>query len=184
MIILGNYLKIDKYSIENGPGIRVSLFLSGCPMQPHCKGCHNPESWDFKAGKEFKPETLEEVLDACSSDYIAGLSILGGEQLACENLSVTLALAHGFKSKFPNKTLWIWSGYTLEVLVQRATESDILTEILSCADVAVTGPFEIDKRDITKANLWRGSRNQRVIDLKKTLAVGRQINLAGIPNND
>lgn len=167
---MSNYLKIYKNTVADGNGVRVSVYLAGCPMQPHCKGCHNPESWDFNAGKEFTTETLAEVLAACNNDYIAGLSLLGGEPLAPANIQTTLTLVHEFKSKFPNKTLWIWSGYNWEVLVQRAAESDILAEILSCTDVAVTGPFEIDKRDITHANMWRGSTNQQVVDVQKSLS--------------
>ena len=155
------YNKIRKMDISNGPGVRVSIFMQGCTF--NCKGCFNPETHDFNSGKEFTEETINRVLELCSKDHISGLSILGGEPLHAKNIDATTALAKAFKEKYPDKTIWIWSGFLFDRDLQDK-------EILKYIDVLVDGQFKIDEADPTLE--WRGSRNQRVIDIKKSLKKG------------
>lgn len=185
-----NYLTIYPTTIADGPGVRVSIYVSGCHF--HCKGCHNPESWNFNAGQEFTDETLETLFNYCNHDYIRGLSILGGEPLNKNNRSVVRDIIVDFKRRFPNKDLWIWTGYEYNDLTAELTALGqapfkqafyTLLNILSNTDVLVVGQFLLDKRDITKNNLYRGSTNQRVIDVKKSLETNSCVYLDGIPNN-
>ena len=185
-----NYMTIYQSTIADGPGVRVSLYVSGCHF--HCKGCHNPESWNFDAGQEFTDETLEQLMNYCNHDYIQGLSILGGEPLAEENRSIVANIVYEFTHRFHKKDLWIWTGYEYQDLLNEMKAKSTepfkkgfydLFNIISNTDVLVVGQFLIDQRDITSANLYRGSRNQRVIDIKKSREAGRTIYLEGIPNN-
>ena len=144
--------------ISNGPGVRVSIFMQGCEF--HCKNCFNPETWDFKKGKEFTDQTISRVLELSSKDHIAGLSILGGEPMHPENVEGTLKLAKAFKEKYPNKTIWVWSGFLFDKDLKDK-------EVLNYIDVLVDGTFKIDLFDPTLR--WKGSSNQRVIDVKKSL---------------
>jgi len=152
------YNKIRKMDISNGEGIRVSIFMQGCAF--HCEGCFNPETWDFDGGNEFTDETIARVLELCSGDQIAGLSILGGEPLHAKNIEGTTKLAKAFKEKFPHKNLWVWSGF----LFDRDLKDK---EILKYVDVLVDGQFDISKRNPMLK--WKGSSNQRVIDVQKSL---------------
>lgn len=179
---MANYLKINKYDTVDGPGVRVSVYFSGCPF--HCKGCHNPESWSFDAGKPFGPEALAEIMQLCSSEYISGLSILGGEPLAEQNIFTVAILTAFFKYKFPDKTIWVWTGYEWDELMLKAEAKEVYRDVLEDIDVAVVGRFELDKRDITKENLWRGSKNQRIIKCKESLHSGKIVFLENILNND
>lgn len=185
-----NYLNIYSSTIADGPGVRVSIYVSGCHF--HCKGCHNPESWNFEAGQEFTDETLEQLMNYCNHDYIKGLSILGGEPLSEANRSIVANIVYEFTYRFPEKDLWIWTGYEYHDLLDEMKAKSTnpfkkafyeLFTILDSVDVLVTGQFLIDQRDITKDNLYRGSKNQRVIDVKKSREAGRIIYLEGIPNN-
>ena len=155
---MSNYNKIRKMDISNGPGVRVSIFMQGCAF--NCMGCFNPETHDFASGKEFTNETIERVLELCGKDHIVGLSILGGEPLHPKNIDATTHLAKAFKEKYPNKSLWVWSGF----LFDRDLKDK---EILKYIDVLVDGQFMIDEADPTLE--WRGSRNQRVIDVKESI---------------
>ena len=158
------YNKIRKMDISNGPGIRVSIFFQGCHF--HCKGCFNAETWDFSGGKEFNDDVIKIVLDLCNNDYISGLSILGGEPMHPDNISGTTKLAKDFKEKYPNKTIWAWSGYLFDEYVNRQ-------EIINYLDVLVDGKFDITK---TSSDLkYKGSSNQRVIDVKKSLEKGEVV---------
>ena len=151
------YQKIRKMDISNGPGVRVSIFLQGCTFK--CPGCFNPETHDFAGGKEFTDETLQQLLSLCAVDYVEGLSILGGEPLHPINIEGTIKLAKKFKEVYPNKTIWLWSGYLYEDIVNK--------DILNYIDVLVDGNF---KTELFSPKLkWKGSANQRVIDVKKTL---------------
>ena len=185
-----NYLNIYSSTIADGPGVRVSIYVSGCHF--HCKGCHNPESWNFEAGQEFTDETLEQLMSYCNHDYIQGLSILGGEPLSEANRSIVANIVYEFTHRFPQKDLWIWTGYEYQDLLKEMKSKSTnpfkkafyeLFTILDSVDVLVTGQFLVDQRDITKDNLYRGSKNQRVIDVKKSREAGRTIYLEGIPNN-
>ena len=157
------YNKIRKMDISNGPGIRVSIFMHGCSF--HCKDCFNSETWDFKAGKEFNDEVINKVLDLASLPHIVGLSILGGEPMHPNNREGTIKLAKAFKKRYPNKDIWVWSGYLFDEL------KDI--EGLSYIDTLVDGRFVLEKANPTLK--FRGSSNQRVIDVKKSLKAGNVV---------
>ena len=178
------YLTIYKDSISDGTGFRVSLYVSGC--RNHCPGCHNPESWSFEAGKEFTDKEVNEILDLCSSSFIAGLTLAGGEPFEEENQKVLVNLVEKFKTRFPEKTIWAFTGYEFKDLRPGGKKycEDITSKILGFIDVLIVGPFVLAERDITDANRWRGSRNQRVLDVPKSLLADKPIMLEGIPNND
>lgn len=160
------YAKIEKMSISNGPGIRISLFTQGCPI--HCPNCFNSEIWDFDGGKEFDLEKdFETIRQLADHDYIAGLSILGGEPLVEQNLGPLYALIVSYAIAFPDQTIWIWTGYTWEELQQKYKDNIYFQLILFRSDVLVDGPFIEAKKDPSLA--WKGSSNQRVIDIHKTL---------------
>lgn len=158
------YNKIRKMDISNGPGIRVSIFMQGCTF--NCKGCFNPETHDFNAGKDFTEETITRILELCERDEIVGLSILGGEPLHPKNIEGSTTLAKAFKEKYPKKTLWVWSGF----LFDRDLKDK---EIMQYIDVLVDGQFNEELRDPTL--FYRGSSNQRVIDVKKSLKKGEVV---------
>ena len=152
------YNLIRKMDISNGPGVRVSVFMQGCSF--HCKNCFNSETWDFDGGKEFNDETIEKILNLCGQNYVEGLSILGGEPMHPTNIEGTTKLAKAFKEKYPNKSIWVWSGF----LYDRDLKDK---EVLKYIDVLVDGQYVDELHDPTLK--WRGSSNQRVIDVKKTL---------------
>ena len=157
------YNKIRKMDIADGPGVRVSVFLQGCTF--HCKNCFNPETWDFKGGEEFTDDTIEEILNLCDKSHIAGLSILGGEPMHPKNIEGTIKLAKAFKERFPEKNLWSWSGFLYDDICNK--------EIFNYLDVLVDGQFKDELRDPRLK--WRGSSNQRVIDVKKSLKKGEVV---------
>ena len=157
------YNTIRKMDISNGPGVRVSIFMQGCAF--HCKNCFNPETWDFKGGKEFTDETIEEVLKLCSPSHIKGLSILGGEPMHPNNIEGTTKLAKKFKERFPDKTIWSWSGFLFDQIKDN--------EVFKYIDVLVDGQYVDELHDFTLD--WRGSSNQRVIDVKKSLKKGEVV---------
>ena len=152
------YNLIRKMDISNGPGVRVSVFMQGCSF--HCKNCFNSETWDFEGGKEFNDETIEKILNLCGQNYVEGLSILGGEPMHPTNIEGTTKLAKAFKEKYTNKSIWVWSGF----LYDRDLKDK---EVLKYIDVLVDGQYVDELHDPTLK--WRGSSNQRVIDVKKTL---------------
>ena len=152
------YNKIRKMDISNGPGVRVSIFMQGCAF--HCENCFNKETWDFNGGTDFTEETIKKVLDLCDKDYIVGLSILGGEPMHPNNIDGTTSLAKAFKEKFPNKNLWVWSGYLFDKDLKDK-------EVLKYIDVLVDGQFINNLHNPTLK--WKGSANQRVIDVQKSL---------------
>ena len=158
------YNKIRKMDISNGPGVRVSIFFQGCAF--HCKNCFNPETWDFDGGKEFTDETIEHILDLCDNEYIVGLSMLGGEPMHPTNLPGTTKLAKTFKERFPNKSLWSWSGFTYEDYVSKQ-------EVINYLDVLVDGQYKDELRDPRLK--YAGSTNQRAIDVKKSLKKGKVV---------
>ena len=152
------YNKIRKMDIANGPGVRISIFFQGCAF--HCKNCFNPETWDFNGGKEFSDEQIDEIIDLAKSDYITGLSILGGEPMHPKNIEATTKLAKKFKEIYPNKTIWAWSGFLFDEYIKDK-------EVAKYLDVLVDGQF-VDELKNPKLK-WKGSENQRVIDVQKSL---------------
>ena len=152
------YNKIRKMDISNGPGVRVSIFMQGCTF--NCKDCFNPETHDFNGGKEFNDETINRIIELSKGEYIEGLSILGGEPLHPKNINSSTKLAKIFKEVYPDKTIWVWSGFNFE---KDLKDKDILNYI----DVLVDGKFDTNLKDYSLK--WKGSSNQRVIDVKKSL---------------
>ena len=159
-----NYATIKKTDVANGPGIRVSLFVSGC--RHACKGCFNSEAWDFAYGKPFDKNTLTEILDALAPEYIEGFSVLGGEPFEPENRGTVLDVIRAVKDKYPSMNVWCYSGFTFEEL----QNTDASKDILGLIDVLVDGKFEEDKKNLRLQ--FRGSENQRLIDVQKTLRSG------------
>ena len=177
------YIKIYKTSILDGPGCRVALYVSGC--RNHCEGCHNPQSWSFEFGKLFTQDTVTEILELLSRPYISGLSFVGGEPMEEENQAGLLWLAKLAKHLYPEKTIWCWTGYEWRDLLKGGKKHTKYTdELLGLTDVLVVGRYEKSLRDITDGNRWRGSTNQRVIDVAKSLKRRKAMPLSGIPNND
>ena len=158
------YNLVRKMDISNGPGVRVSVFMQGCAF--HCKNCFNQNTWDFDKGEEFTDEVISHVLELCAPDYIKGLSILGGEPMHPKNILGTTKLAKAFKEKYPNKSLWAWSGF----LFDRDLKD---FEVMNYLDVLVDGQYVDELHDPTLK--WRGSSNQRVIDVQKSLKTGEVV---------
>ncbi len=152
------YNKIRKMDISDGPGVRVSIFMQGCTF--NCKECFNPETHDFNGGKEFTDATIDRVLELCGNENINGLSILGGEPLHPNNIEGTTKLAKAFKEKLPNKDIWIWSGFLFDKDLKDK-------EVMKYTDVLVDGRYVDELRNPTLK--WKGSENQRVIDVQKSL---------------
>lgn len=162
-----NYATIKKLDVANGPGVRVSLFVSGCTH--HCKGCFNPEAWDFKYGQPFTQKTESELFDALSKPYVRGLSLLGGEPFEPANQKVLVGFLKRFKEKFPTKDVWCYSGYNFEqdMLTGNLGPWEITEEMLSYIDILVDGEFVLELKN---PNLrFRGSANQRVIRVQESI---------------
>lgn len=172
------YGTIKKTDIANGVGVRVSLFVSGCTH--HCKECFNPETWNFQYGNPFTKETENEILKALQSTFVQGLTLLGGEPLEPQNQEALLPFVKLVKEKFPQKNIWCYTGYTLEKDLLPGCESraycQYTDELLSYIDVLVDGEFQIEKKDIRLK--FRGSTNQRILDLKKSLMEKKAVWLA------
>ena len=164
------YGTIKNFDIADGPGCRVSLFVSGC--RNHCPGCFNQETWDFHYGQEYTAETEQMILQALAPDYIQGLSLLGGDPFEPENQRELLRLLRSVKSAFPKKDIWAYTGYTLEKLqnAEGHPRCEATDEMLSMIDILVDGPFIEAKKNISLR--FRGSENQRIIDLPNTLKSG------------
>lgn len=164
------YAEIKKTDIANGTGVRVSLFVSGCTH--HCKGCFNSETWDFNYGEEFTEQTEEELLQALKPGFITGLTLLGGEPFEPDNQRRLLPFLKRVRETYPQKTIWCYTGYLLdkELLTESRARCEVTDEMLSLLDVLVDGEFVLEKKDITLR--FRGSSNQRVIDVPKTLKEG------------
>lgn len=158
-----NYGNIKNYDIANGLGVRVSLFVSGCTH--HCRGCFNPMTWDENYGKPYTKETEKQILEYLNKPYIRGLSLLGGEPLERNHISDLLELVYNVKKSLPTKDIWVYSGYTFGELMLR---SDHTFALLKMCDVLVDGEFILEQKDLRLP--FRGSSNQRIIDLKKSIA--------------
>ncbi|MCI6173018.1 MAG: anaerobic ribonucleoside-triphosphate reductase activating protein [Clostridiales bacterium] len=168
-----HYGMIKEYDIANGEGIRITLFVSGCTN--HCKGCFQPATWDFSYGKEYTPEVEEHILRWLDQPLTDGLTLLGGEPMEPENQQVLAGLARRLKKEHPDKTIWCFTGfvYDRDLLPGQRKHTGVTDEFLSLIDVLVDGPFILERRNL--ALTFRGSENQRVLDMKKTLAEGRPV---------
>lgn len=165
-----NYATLKKLDVANGRGIRVSLFVSGCTH--HCKGCFNPEAWNFAYGEPFTKDVEDEVLEALDSDYINGLSLLGGEPFEPANQAALLPFLRRVREKFPHKTIWAYSGYLFDadMLAGKLGPYAITREMLGLIDILVDGEFVLEKKNPQLR--FRGSENQRVIRVPESLASG------------
>ena len=165
-----NYGAIKKCDIANGVGVRTVLFVSGCTH--HCKGCFQPETWSFDYGERYTKETEDEIIESLKPDYVLGITLLGGEPFEPENQRELVKLLRRIKKELPQKTVWSFSGYTYEELTgdSRAV-CEVTNEMLSMLDVLVDGEFIEAKRNISLR--FRGSENQRLIDMNKTRKEGK-----------
>ena len=170
---MANYAKIKNFDIANGKGIRTSIFFSGCEF--HCPGCFNSECWDFNVGESFNREIYEAKIKPTINEHIAGISILGGEPLHPKNIFNTCDLMRWFKEDFPDKNIWLWTGYVWEELQMRSSYEHCIRQIdaialgfiLNNIDILVDGQFIEEQKDLTLA--FRGSHNQRVINVQESL---------------
>ena len=165
-----NYATIKNCDIANGPGVRVSLFVSGCTHR--CPGCFNEEAWDFAYGQPFTDQTIESILDMLRPSYIRGLTLLGGEPFDPRNQADVVRLLRRIREELPEKSIWAFSGYLFEKVMLSGRIGD-LSEYLSYLDVLVDGPFVQAKKNLGLR--FRGSENQRIIDVKASLAAGQTI---------
>ena len=168
-----NYATIKPRDIANGPGVRVSLFVSGCTHR--CPGCFNEEAWDFDYGQPFDQSTIDEILGLLQPDYVQGLTLLGGEPFDPRNQPAIVELLRQIKAKYPNKSIWAFTGYLFDrdILPGRLGESAIIREYLSYLDVLVDGPFIQARKNLTLR--FRGSDNQRLIDVPASLSRGEVV---------
>ena len=167
-----NYANIKTYSIENGTGVRVSLFVSGCTH--HCKDCFNEQAGDFEYGNPFTADTENAVIEALAPDYMAGITLLGGEPMEPVNQRGLLPLLKRIRKELPQKTVWAYTGYVYEDLLEGGrAHCEVTEELLSLCDILVDGPFIAEKKNISLR--FRGSENQRIIDLKATRETGKVV---------
>lgn len=165
-----NYASIKNCDIANGPGVRVSLFVSGCTH--HCKGCFNEIAWDFNYGEPFTQKTIDMILDMLKPDYVKGLTLLGGEPFEPQNQPAIVDLLRQVKAKYPQKSIWSFSGYLFDrdILPGKLGDPEITREFLSYLDVLVDGPFIEARKNLSLR--FRGSENQRLIDVPASLEQG------------
>ena len=165
-----NYAAIKNNDIANGPGVRVSLFVSGCTHR--CPGCFNSEAWDFNYGKPFTQKTIDEIKIMLAQDHIKGITILGGEPFEPENQPAIVELLRQIKQERPEKSVWAFSGYLYDqdIMAHRLGDWQVTKEFLSYLDVLVDGPFMQSQKDLTLR--FRGSSNQRLIDVQASLRGG------------
>ncbi len=168
-----HYGQIKNCDIANGEGVRVTLFVSGCTNR--CEGCFQPETWDFNYGQPFTKDTEDRIIKMLEPDYINGLTLLGGEPFEPENQRALLTLVQIVKETYPNKNIWAFSGFTIEQLLycEPHPRCEVTDELLSFIDVLVDGKFEIEKKNIRLR--FRGSENQRILNLPQTLKCGKPI---------
>lgn len=173
-----NYALIKPRDIANGPGVRVSLFVSGC--RRHCKNCFNPETWDFCYGQEFTQQTADEILGLLEPDYIRGLTVLGGEPFEPENQPAVLDLVRQVKDRYPEKEVWAFTGnrFDDDLLAGKLGPWEVTEALLGHIDVLVDGAFVEELKDMGLR--FRGSSNQRIIDVKKSLETGETVLWNGV----
>lgn len=166
-----NYHNITKDDMLNGDGIRVVLWVAGC--EHHCDECQNPETWNYKSGIPFDTNALEEIEAELKKDYVSGITLSGGDPFAPQNREEIYELVRWLKYFYPSKTIWVYTGYKIEELAFYADGTSVFgyPAILHFIDVLVDGKYEKDKRDVNLK--WRGSSNQRVIDVKKSYKEGK-----------
>jgi len=160
-----NYADIKNCDVANGPGVRISLFVSGCTH--HCKNCFNPETWDFNYGKPFGQEQIDTILELLSPDHIQGFTLLGGEPFEPVNQKGLLPLLKAIRTKYPQKDIWCFSGYLFEEITDMCRNQTETKEMLSYLDVLVDGRFMEDKKDLSLR--FKGSSNQRTILVKESI---------------
>ena len=170
-----NYAAIKKNDIANGPGVRVSLFVSGC--RHRCKNCFNSEAWDFDYGKPFQEETAKDILKALEPQYVEGFSLLGGEPFEIENAKALAPFLKRIKEKFPQKSIWCYTGFVFDTELL-SSDKPCVAQMLGSIDVLVDGRFIEELKSPTL--IFRGSSNQRIIDVKKSLEAKETILLDGI----
>ena len=170
-----NYCELKTNDVANGPGVRVSLFVSGCTHR--CKGCFNEESWDFNAGEEFTEKTEDTIIDALSPSYVSGLTLLGGEPFEHTNQQGLLPLLRRVKESYPEKNIWCFTGYLFDkdILERMCTDWPETREMLEMIDVLVDGEFVLEKRNLMLK--FKGSSNQRTIDVPASLKENRVVTL-------
>lgn len=151
------YSQIRSMDVADGPGIRVSLFVQGCHF--HCPGCFNESTWDFNGGKDFTQKEFDRLMELCGKSHVAGLSVLGGEPLTPENIDTVIAVCKKFKELYPNKNIWLWSGYLFENVINK--------DIFKYIDVMVDGQFKLELKNLSLK--YCGSENQRVINVPESL---------------
>lgn len=168
-----NYGNIKYYDIANGEGVRTSLFVSGCTH--HCKNCFNPETWDFRYGKPFTKQVEDEIIKSLKPDYINGLTLLGGEPMEKANQRALLPFLKRVRESCPQKTIWCYSGYLFdsELLNESRARCEVTDQMLSFIDILVDGEFKEEQKDITLR--FKGSANQRIIDVQKSLKEGKVV---------
>lgn len=173
-----NYHNITTDDMLNGSGLRTVLWVSGCSIK--CYNCQNPQTWDFNSGIPFTEDTMEELLSDLSKPYISGLTLSGGHPLEPQNIPTVYQIVKRVKADFPNKSIWIYSGLTFEQIIEKdkfyedhEVNSPSPLDVVRLCDVLVDGDYQDDKRDITLP--WRGSSNQRVIDIPKSLQQGKVV---------
>ncbi|MBO5716162.1 MAG: anaerobic ribonucleoside-triphosphate reductase activating protein [Clostridia bacterium] len=173
-----NYALIRENDIANGPGVRTSLFVSGC--RHHCKGCFNPETWNFNYGNPFTQTEIDKIIEASQPSFIEGLTLLGGEPFEPENQDALIELLKQFKTKLPHKKVWCYSGFSFEhdLLLKAQNNKESVKEMLQLIDVLVDGKFVEELK--SPALLFRGSSNQNIIDVKASLSQGKMILLEGV----
>ncbi len=168
-----NYADIKQYDVANGPGIRVSVFVSGCTH--YCKGCFNREAWDFEYGRPFTEVTIKKVLQYLAPSYVKGLTVLGGEPMEPQNQPAVLELLQRVKEVYPEKSIWMFSGYDFEkdILGRMWDEVPQTREILSCLEVLVDGEFVEELKNLSLR--FKGSSNQRTILVQESLTAGEVV---------
>lgn len=166
-----NYSDIKYCDIANGVGVRSTLFVSGC--RNHCEGCFNPDTWNFAAGQLFAQEVEDALVESLAPAYVAGLTVLGGEPMEPENQEAVLALLRRVKAECAGKTIWLYTGFTWEEIMEGPSRAhtSVAAELLALVDVLVDGRFVLAQKDISLR--FRGSANQRIIDVPATLAAGQ-----------
>lgn len=171
-----NYADIKQYDVANGIGVRVSVFVSGCTH--HCKGCFNAETWDFDFGSPFTEKEIQRVIEYLKPNYVAGLSLLGGEPFEPSNQEGLVPLLRAVKETYPEKNIWCYTGYLFDeqILGNMCKESELTCEMISYIDILVDGRFEMEKKNLKLR--FRGSENQRIIDVQKSLACGSVVHWA------